>query len=209
MTNQSKTPTKKEIASSLQRLAASSPDARSFFELLSSKGKSTRGARTTAAYLMRQFRQDLGREISRQQAVELLKGLAACGVGTYFVGRSGKETRLEWKFKTTSVGRTALFGPGGLESLTSSQGPRKRRSRLRLVPPASSSDSAPQPLSPSPAPAPASKEPVRVIFSCGERQWEVVGEPQDVATILRGLDSPTPDGGGTKPPVLRLHRGSA
>lgn len=199
--------TKNDIAASLRHLVTTNPDARDFLKLLSSRGKSTRGGRTTAVYLVRQFRDDVGREISRQQAVELLKALAACGVGSYVVGRSGQETRLEWKFKTTSVGRAALDGPGGLESLGASRSSRKKRKRLRPVPAASSADSPSS--TPSEAPARASKEPVRVTYSCGDRQWEVVGEPRDVAAILRDLDSPTPDGGGPKPPILRLHRDCA
>ena len=207
MTSKTMKSSKKDITSSLRHLVTINPDARDFLKLLSSKGKSTRGGRTTAAYLVRQFRDDIGREISRQQAVELLKALADCGVGNYVVGRSGQETRLEWKFRTTSVGRAALDGPGELESLTATRSSRRKRKRLRPVPPASSADS------PSPDQSDtlvqASKEPVRVTYSCGDRQWEVVGEPHDVAAILRDLDSPTPNGGGPKPPALRLHRGCA
>ncbi len=50
----------------------------------------------------------------RGDAVELLKRFADLGLGTYFIGRRGSPTRIEWDYDIREVGKAAQGAPATL-----------------------------------------------------------------------------------------------
>jgi hypothetical protein len=81
-----------------------------FFEWAAARQNDS--AETTVDTVKRKGRLDHG------QAIALLKGLDAAGVGRLIVGRRGQKTRIEWYFSLRSIGSAAM----GLSGLTEIDG---------------------------------------------------------------------------------------
>lgn len=101
----SSTPVVSKVRDGLRRLVASNPHASSFLLLLATQKRSPRT--TTADHLRVQFRTECGVELSKEDARNLLKAIAATGAADYIRGTRFGHSRVQWRFRTTSLGRAA------------------------------------------------------------------------------------------------------
>ncbi len=203
MTTQSRQPDIPATITALRELAANDLDALAYLTLLSTRQKSMRHGRVTAEYLQEQFETQVGWPIDRPRAVALIKALAAAGAGRYLRGRSGRKTRIEWAYSTTTIGRAAI---GDVDSLTPLRSNAPNQPTV-----AENTESGTMAERPSTPPsAELVLEPVSdaesdsmsaVIVTRNGTRFEVSGPPRQVIPVLREFSY---DNDGPQPPYLRL-----
>jgi hypothetical protein len=209
MTTQSRQPDIPATITALRELAANDLDALAYLTLLSTRQKSMRHGRVTVEYLQEQFETQVGWPIDRPQAVALIKALAAAGAGRYLRGRSGRKTRIEWAYSTTTIGRAAI---GGVDSLTPlrSNAPHRRtvaeNTSSITESAATSIETVPPTLAervPEPAPEPGMESMLVRMQAPNGAQFEFSGPPSQLLPVLRELAHHN-DNDGPQPPYLRL-----
>lgn len=181
----------------LRQLARRNPLALEWLTHLGRRPRTMKRGRATAAEVMRQFKVDLGRPITRSEAVALIKSLATVGAGRYVRGRNGAQTRIEWDFSTTSLGQAATQG---VDTLT----PLEDRRSIRTSTRDTSSGAAPTPAMPaSPSLRSTSAEPGTLradVFHEG-MHVRLTGPYSEVVAAIDRLAHRDDD---PHPPYLRL-----
>jgi hypothetical protein len=209
MTNQYPQPNIPATITALRELAANDLNALAYLTLLSTRQKSMRHGRVTAEYLQTQFETEVGWAIDRPQAVALIKALAEAGGGRYLRGRSGRKTRIEWAYSTTTIGRAAI---GDVDSLTPlrpnapHQPTVAENTASTTASGVTSIETVPPTLAervPEPAQEPDMESiSVRMHAPNGAR-FEFSGPPSQLLPVLREL-AHDDDNDGPQPPYLRL-----
>ena len=203
MTTQSQQPDISATITALRELAANDLDALAYLTLLSTRQKSMRHGRVTVEYLQEQFETQVGWPIDRPQAVGLIKAFAAAGAGRYLRGRSGRKTRIEWAYSTTTIGRAAI---GDVDSLTPLRP--SAPNQPTVAENTASATTAERPSTPpsaelvlKPVSDAESDSMSAVIVTRNGTRFEVSGPPRQVIPVLREFSY---DNDGPQPPYLRL-----
>ena len=102
------------IVAGLRRLAGSNAAACALFALLAGQDRSVR--ETNVNYLRVQIREVTGIDLSKAEALTLLRQIADTGAGDYITGNRYAQSRIRWEFKTISIGKCAVCKSGHLES---------------------------------------------------------------------------------------------
>ena len=203
MTNQYPQPNIPATITALRELAANDLNALAYLTLLSTRQKSMRHGRVTVEYLQTQFETEVGWAIDRPQAVALIKALAAAGAGRYLRGRSGRKTRIEWAYSTTTIGRAAI---GDVDSLTplkpdTANQPTVAEDTEQLTTAGRPSTPPSAELVLEPVSDAESDSMSAVIVTRNGTRFEVSGPPRQVIPVLREFSY---DNDGPQPPYLRL-----
>jgi hypothetical protein len=99
----------KNVVKNIRTLYKDNDSAKKMFDLLASRNRDI-GA-TSIDWVMREI------ELWRADAVKLLRELDAAGCGTFYQGRRGAKTRIEWEFSCISIGQAAAGEANELESV--------------------------------------------------------------------------------------------
>lgn len=93
-----------DIISKLRQLCAESDASRRFFELLAARKNNPT---STKVDLILRFLLREGMEVTRQEIIEIMKGLQALGLGEFIPGRHSKPSRFAWARSAIEVGQVA------------------------------------------------------------------------------------------------------
>lgn len=217
MNGTSSTQAESHVRDGLRRLVAANPHASSFLILLATQKRSPRI--TTADHLRVQLRTECNLDLTKGEARDLLRDIAATGAAVYTKGTRFGHSRVQWNYRTTTLGRVAHGEGVELKSWGSSRVVVAKSKSARAA------EAKPRRRAVTPSPVPdgalaspaAAKAEGTICVKCGTGQrWiEItapitgVAEPTIGAAIvsaMQALDASLPGGDDPTPPFSLLRK---